>query len=226
MSDWGGNVAGESMSEDGVAIASHVSSNEAWSYHDMIASGWKDGYYKSVYPDGYEIVWLGSNPESSEEWKTAFALNKARHEGVAPWRQDVRSTVCSNATAPAHGRYGETFGNKRFDYRRLTQVKDPTPAPIYCVLFPAIVEAGRKVGYAITVHGSLQRDMDLVAVPWTNEAVEAKALVDAVMEACTGYLEEPRNGRDPMLKPHGRLAWSIHIDTGAYIDLSVMPRYE
>lgn len=103
-------------------------------------------------------------------------------------------------------------------------MKDPTPAPIYCILFPAIVEAGRKAGYAITVHGSLQRDLDLVAVPWTNEAVDAKALVDAVMEACTGYLEEPRNGRDPMLKPHGRLAWSIHIDAGAYVDLSVMPK--
>jgi hypothetical protein len=40
-------------------------------------------------------------------------------------------------------------------------MKEPTPAPIYCILFPAISEAGRKVGYAITVHGSLNRDFEL-----------------------------------------------------------------
>lgn len=104
-------------------------------------------------------------------------------------------------------------------------MKEPTIAPIYCVLFPRIIEAARAFGYAIAVHGTLQRDLDLVAIPWTDEAVDAEALVKAVIEACGGYLADWRKDtEDPTSKPHGRLAWSIHIDPHAYIDLSVMPR--
>lgn len=104
-------------------------------------------------------------------------------------------------------------------------MKEPTIAPIYWVLFPQITEAARKLGYAIAVHGTIQRDLDLVAIPWTDEAVDADALAKSVIEACGGYLADWRKDtEDPTAKPHGRLAWSIHIDPHAYIDLSVMPR--
>lgn len=41
-------------------IASHWSSNEAWCMHDMgITSDWKHDIYKELYPNGYELIWLG-----------------------------------------------------------------------------------------------------------------------------------------------------------------------
>lgn len=100
-------------------------------------------------------------------------------------------------------------------------------------LIPAIRETAQQHGYAIGVHGSLRRDIDLIAVPWTGEAVEPKALVNAIFarlqaEHSTVFWH-PRETSAyfmagcPGGKDHGRLVWTIHLG-GTYIDLSVMPR--
>jgi len=83
--------------------------------------------------------------------------------------------------------------------------------------------AAHKCGYAIAVHGSLLRDIDLLAAPWTKEAQAPTTLLKAILEGVklfdVGYLQ----AKKPTKKPHGRLAWVIHVG-GTYIDLSVMPR--
>ena len=94
----------------------------------------------------------------------------------------------------------------------------------YLSVLPRIIEAARKCGYAIAVHGSLVRDFDLIAIPWEEEAVEAPKLVEAIMEVVGGFVLEGRGERNPTPKPHGRLAWSIHTGARLYIDLSVMPK--
>lgn len=93
----------------------------------------------------------------------------------------------------------------------------------------AIRDAGHRHGYAIAVHGSLARDIDLVAIPWTEDATDALSLVGAVIRAAaahgphaTAFLS--RNETNPTPKPHGRLCWAIHLADGVYIDLAVMPR--
>lgn len=52
------------IEDDGVTklnqIAGHWSSGESWCKHDMgITSDWKHDIYNEMYPDGYELVWLG-----------------------------------------------------------------------------------------------------------------------------------------------------------------------
>ncbi len=37
-------------------------------------------------------------------------------------------------------------------------------------IYPQLVEEARRHGYALAPHGSLQRDLDLIAVPWSEEA--------------------------------------------------------
>jgi hypothetical protein len=84
----------------------------------------------------------------------------------------------------------------------------------------------RQHGYALAVHGSLSRDIDLVAVPWTEEAVSGFGLMTALLAevrrrnegTATVYPEMPSE------KPHGRLAWSIHLGGGPYLDISILPR--
>jgi len=113
-------------------------------------------------------------------------------------------------------------------------MKDPTLAAAYCCLYPTLAMAANSVGYALAIHGSLRRDLDLIAVPWTTEAVDAETCLQTIMKAGDGYLEthcgrwktdhfEVVDGRLPTIKPHGRLAWSIHLGGGPYIDLSIMP---
>jgi hypothetical protein len=102
----------------------------------------------------------------------------------------------------------------------------------YLAALPFAIRAARERGYALAHHGTFGRDLDLVAVPWTDEAVAAEELVLAVA-AATGS-NVTRHDKNPTRKPHGRLAWSLHffehttdgppIPTGLYIDLSVMPR--
>jgi hypothetical protein len=94
-------------------------------------------------------------------------------------------------------------------------------------------------GYAIGVHGSLARDIDLIAVPWIEDAVPARALAEALIgeiERVNGVALVINNHsadlndytqRNPQQKPHGRLAWAIHLGGGPYIDLSIIaPRWE
>ncbi len=120
-------------------------------------------------------------------------------------------------------------------------MKPVSNAVTYALLIPQLAEAGREVGYAVAVHGSLARDLDIVAIPWTEEAVSAERLVMHIMAAVDGHLvngarRKPVEGKpegewervpgaEPTQKPHGRLAWSLHLGhQGLYLDISVMPR--
>lgn len=90
----------------------------------------------------------------------------------------------------------------------------------------------RECGYAIGVHGSEARDLDLIAAPWAVEAVSAQDLVDAICGAL-GLRERAANVYpdstimpNPEPKPWGRLGWSLDgcPPQWEYVDLSVAPR--
>lgn len=92
----------------------------------------------------------------------------------------------------------------------------------------------RELGYALAVHGTLKRDIDLVAVPWIPEAKDPKTLAHAMYEVCVEVNDGAAIIREndpwhlngcPGHKPHGRLVWTIHLGGGPYIDLSVLPRF-
>jgi hypothetical protein len=106
--------------------------------------------------------------------------------------------------------------------------KNPnTLAPIYTILFIHLKEKARELGYALTLHGSMTRDGDMVAIPWTKDAVSAEELVSSLHS----YLGAHCLPQDYVAyKPHGRRAWSLHLsaDFGCdmYVDLSVMPRLD
>jgi hypothetical protein len=107
----------------------------------------------------------------------------------------------------------------------------PRPAASYALLYPHLVELVRPLGYALTVHGSMNRDFDMVAVPWTDEAVEPEKIAAIICEAVGGYTGwDTEPGK---LRPHGRRCWLIWFNGvkwpfggGACIDLSIMPRTE
>lgn len=102
---------------------------------------------------------------------------------------------------------------------------------IYAQLLPLIRKSGKRMGYAIAIHGTMARDLDLLAVPWTEEAAEPKQLVQAIHEAVGGFVIGDLANRgevsaldNPTKQPHGRLSWNISWGGKVFIDLSVMPR--
>lgn len=112
-------------------------------------------------------------------------------------------------------------------------MKPPSMAPFLALTWVSLVERGRELGYSFALHGTLERDLDIVAIPWTEEAVPAEELARAVAEMI-GWRKISDDGlaiqrteellmHGPGIKPHGRLTWTI-LYGSTWIDLSVMPR--
>lgn len=117
--------------------------------------------------------------------------------------------------------------------------KDPRPGEAqvrltketHAILYPALREVARQHGYALAVHGSLERDIDLIAVPWTDGATKPDSLALALFHVCEAVFTAqwpapesppaPGSLLNPVVKPHGRLGWVVHLP-GTYIDLSVV----
>lgn len=124
-------------------------------------------------------------------------------------------------------------------------MKPPTRGPVFACLYPGLCDVARKYGYALAIHGTLVNDLDLVAIPWTEDAIGGDQLKDYLMDhvyACD-YSDSLRRFGIPEkeveqhlsqkeyskldaaeMKPHGRRAWNLYLDAGLKIDLSVMPR--
>lgn len=117
--------------------------------------------------------------------------------------------------------------------------KKTTPTPLlglsaaYACVYSMLINVAKKHGYALAIHGSVSRDLDLIAVPWVEDAAEGLTLIKAFKDA-TGCVTTGKEWDDlvpdcePTIKPHGRLAYSLHFTEegmyGPYIDISVMPR--
>ena len=102
----------------------------------------------------------------------------------------------------------------------LSEKPKPGYAPVYCALYPGLAEIARAHGYALSVHGSMNRDMDLVCIPWADEVSEPQVVVDAI---CSRYAIKPVH-EGFIHKNHGRICMLISIEFGSCaIDLSFMP---
>ena len=97
----------------------------------------------------------------------------------------------------------------------------------YNSIIPTIREIAKDHGYAIAVHGSMTRDLDVMVMPWIKKAKSPESLAIAIMKALMGhsYMRKHfRENRDDCKKPHGRLTYVIPTKQNSYIDMSVMPR--
>ena len=96
----------------------------------------------------------------------------------------------------------------------------------YLAVLPSIRTVARTLGYGIGVHGSMRRDLDLIAVPWSEEHATPDALAKAIQYAALGTHGDVVNWEQ---KPCGRIATSFPIcwtedrrPSSGHIDLSVM----
>ena len=104
---------------------------------------------------------------------------------------------------------------------RPNEVMAKVAAPLYTLYFARMTHVANKHGYALGLHGSMARDLDVIAAPWTDDAVSAEELIAAFKaDVCFGDMM----GSEGTDKPHGRRAFNMHADCGLYIDVSVMPR--
>ncbi|WP_367847038.1 hypothetical protein [Rhodoferax sp. WC2427] len=95
--------------------------------------------------------------------------------------------------------------------------------PDYAKVFTTARIIAWQYGFALVMHGSFTRDLDLLLVPWEKHACAdgAECVVAMIADACGLTI----NGQ-PGIKPHGRLAHTLLFPGFAdprWVDLSVMP---
>ncbi|PZU10277.1 MAG: hypothetical protein DI605_06775 [Sphingomonas sp.] len=95
---------------------------------------------------------------------------------------------------------------------------------VLAAILPPVREVARDHGYAIAVHGSLARDIDLLACPWREDADPADELVKSIVVVIGSILGRCCQNGPVGIKPHGRRAYTlIHNGHIGEIDLSIMP---
>lgn len=113
---------------------------------------------------------------------------------------------------------------------------DHDSRPLYEKLIGPLRAVALELGYALLAHGSLKRDIDLVACPWTEAAVPAVALAEELRQCAaahnhgvcflSGREQEPwYQAGKPGHKAHGRLCWSFHLGE-CTLNIDAMPRHE
>lgn len=106
---------------------------------------------------------------------------------------------------------------------------DLPDSPVFGVIDPDYARAYSIIrctawgyGYAAVMHGSFTRDLDVLLVPWTEQACVSFEHLIKVIAWRTGL---EIKGDKPVEKPHGRLAWSLLFPDRdpRWVDISFFP---
>lgn len=95
--------------------------------------------------------------------------------------------------------------------------------PEYARIFTKARIIAWQYGWALSVHGSQTRDLDLLMVPWTEWAYEH----DHVLREIARKNDLHRRHGEYTRKPHGRLSMSLYMPEFGdprWIDVSIIPR--
>ena len=97
----------------------------------------------------------------------------------------------------------------------------------YAIIFEPLKKVALKYGYNLVLHGSLNRDMDLIAIPWVEELGMVDNMINEFCEYVGGEVclfnckrnEDGSTAGDRFTqKPHGRITYVINIFRGGYLN--------
>jgi hypothetical protein len=95
-------------------------------------------------------------------------------------------------------------------------------AALYAILWEDIRNAAMDCGWAVALHGSLSRDMDIIAMKWEENCTDAETMINTIIENCFGDSVVSQYGTRWVRgeKPHGRTCVAIPIYGDHYLDIS------
>ena len=86
----------------------------------------------------------------------------------------------------------------------------PNYAPVYAAaMYPDLAKLFVDNGYALSVHGSLARDFDLIAFPWSYKLTSRRTMLKKI----TKIFAVKIIGK-PEKNPYGRLSYTISVGFG------------
>ena len=90
----------------------------------------------------------------------------------------------------------------------------------YAIMFEPLKEISLKYGYNLVLHGSLNRDMDLIAIPWQENIGDVDEMINEFCEYVGGEL----NDECTNITFHGRKHYVIDVFRGGYVQGSGFSR--
>ena len=108
---------------------------------------------------------------------------------------------------------------------------------LYTMFFEQLKDIAKEYGYNLLLHGSMNRDLDLVAVPWVNNPKPEQEMILEFQEYLTGKITVNSHGKVLYrMLPGGRHSYIIELNRGNrhgewarfydcqyYLDISVTP---
>lgn len=95
-------------------------------------------------------------------------------------------------------------------------------AAFYASMWEDIRECAMDNGWAVAIHGSLKSDMDIMAMPWVDEAVSFNELVKHIANLFNGNKSSEQFNISYGEKPHNRIVATIPIWGEFYLDISTI----
>lgn len=101
-------------------------------------------------------------------------------------------------------------------------------AAFYACMWDDFRQAAMDCGWALGLHGSLNSDMDIMAMPWIENAMTADEMISHMISSCFGesvWAKEPHFKKgQPGDKPNGRIVYTIPIFADFYLDINVIEK--
>jgi len=108
---------------------------------------------------------------------------------------------------------------------------------MYALFYEHLKQIAKNYGYNLVLHGSMARDLDLIAIPWVDEPQPEQSMIKDFQEYLTGCTVTRPNGEvHYTILPGGRNSYVIELNRGdksgewsrfsdkqCYLDISVTP---
>jgi hypothetical protein len=89
---------------------------------------------------------------------------------------------------------------------------------LYAYYFLQLKEIAQEYGYNLVVHGSMNRDLDLIAIPWVNDPKPELELINALNKYLNGWTTESTALYLHGVLPGGRHSYVIQLNRGGYMN--------
>ncbi len=92
-------------------------------------------------------------------------------------------------------------------------------AVFYAAMWNDFRQAAMNKGWALALHGSLANDMDIMAMPWTENAEHPLEMILA-LKKCFDKPKEINLSETKM--PNNRIVYTLYIWADFYLDINII----
>jgi hypothetical protein len=86
---------------------------------------------------------------------------------------------------------------------------------LYTMFYENMKQIAEYYGYNLVIHGSMQRDMDLIAIPWRDNPGDEQKMIGEFYEYLTGVPVTKPDGTFPFtVLPGNRHGYVIELNRG------------